>query len=232
MPPSLADIERALAPSGMIVRGGFHPTADDAVPNVTGDASLILVGNAGSAMWHPFAAAWPAARRDFERHPLNVWTRDVIDPIAADFGGRALYPFDGPPYLPFQRWAVRAEGIHASPLGLLLHPVYGLWHAYRAALVFDDRLSMPDPADVLHPCLSCAGKTCLAACPVGAFQVGHYDVPACAEHLCGNEAEREDGCMDRGCLARRACAIGQQYHYLPPHARFHMQKFRLTHTGC
>ena len=60
----------------------------------------------------------------------------AIDPLARSVGAMALYPFDGPPYRPFQRWAMRAEPVAPSPLGLFIHPEYGLWHAYRAALVF------------------------------------------------------------------------------------------------
>ena len=41
----------------------------------------------------------------------------------------ALFPFGGPPHFPFQQWARRAEPVHPSPIGLLIHPIYGLWHS-------------------------------------------------------------------------------------------------------
>jgi hypothetical protein len=223
----LVDIERAVAPLGMIVRGGFHPEPADAVPGVaTADATLILIGNTGSAMWEPFDRAWPDERRAQERHPLNTWTREAMSPIAAAFAARALYPFDSAPYLPFQRWATRAEGLRSSPLGPLLHPMYGQWHAYRAALVFSYRIAVPPPEPMLDLCGNCPDKSCLSGCPVGAFTGNSYDVPGCAGHLVGkNGAE----CMERGCLARRACPVGREHLYRPEHARFHMQKFRLSH---
>src|SRR4030095_137820 len=41
------------------------------------------------------------------------------------------------------RWAMRAEAVAPSPLGILIHPDYGLWHAYRGALAFAERLALP-----------------------------------------------------------------------------------------
>ena len=228
MPASLADIERAIAPLGMIVRGGFHPEPADAVPGAeTGEATLILIGNAGSAMWEPFDRTWPAERRAHERHPLNVWTRETVSVIADGLAATALYPFDGPPYLPFQRWAARAEGLRPSPLGPLLHPVYGQWHAYRAALVFGCRVAVPAPKPMPDLCANCPDRPCLSNCPVGAFRIHSYDVPGCAGHLVGKNG---GDCMALGCLARRACPVGRDYLYSPPHAQFHMEKFRLSHA--
>jgi len=227
MPVMLTDIERAVTPFGLIVRGGFHPVPGDAVPGAEAtEVTLVLIGNAGSAMWHAFHRAWPAARRKQERHPLNTWTREVISPIATDLGARALYPMDGPPYLPFQRWAAKAEGLRQSPLGTLLHPVYGQWHAYRAALVFGYRMPVPLPQPAPDFCAECRDKPCLSGCPVSAFRPERYDVATCAAHLATSEGGE---CMDRGCLARRACPVGREYLYSPVHARFHMEKFRLSH---
>lgn len=229
MPTVLADIERALIPLGMIVRGGFHPTPADGVPEAEpGRATLVLIGNAGSAMWEAFDRAWPAARRRHVRHPLDTWTRESVSPIAARLCSRALYPMDGPPYLPFQRWAAKAEGLRQSPLGTLLHPVYGQWHAYRAALVFWYRIPVPLPQPAPDLCAECRDSPCLSACPVSAFRPDRYEVAACAAHLTRIEGSE---CMGRACLARRACPVGREYRYRPVHARFHMEKFRLSHRN-
>ncbi len=108
-------------------------------------------------------------------NPLDRWTRRVVDPIADGLGARAAYPF-GEPRWPFQRWALRAETLHPSPLGILIHDEYGLWHAWRAALLFAERLDLPPRSDAPSPCESCAEKPCLSACPVGAFSRSGYDV--------------------------------------------------------
>ena len=109
-----------------------------------------------------------------------------------------------------------------SPLGLNIHPTYGLWHAYRAALLFPVAFDLPVPRSGAHPCDSCLAKPCLSACPVHAFSPAGYDVPACAGHL---KTSRGEACMSRGCLARHACPVGQGLGYAPAQAEFHMRAF-------
>ena len=126
-----------IAPFGLIVRGGFHPDTSDGVPGNPG--TLVLIGNAGPAMWEVFAKEHRGGP-----DPLDAWTRTVLGGVAAKLGATALFPFDGPPYLPFQRWAMRAEAVFPSPIGPLIHPEYGLWHAYRGALAFAEALDLPE----------------------------------------------------------------------------------------
>ena len=209
-------IAARLAPLGLIARGGFQPEAADGVP---GDpAVLVMIGNAGPAMWPVFGA-----QRTPGPDAMNRWSRQAIDAVAAELGAAALYPFDGPPWYPFQRWAQRAEPVFPSPIGMLIHPEHGLWHAYRGALAFDAAVEgLPDPGGVASPCESCADKPCLTTCPVGAFDGKAYDVPACAGHL-----RRPEGadCLDLGCRARRACPVGREATYLPAQAAYHMAAF-------
>ena len=205
-----------LADLGLILRGGFHPVEEDGAPD--GTATLLLIGNAGPALWRRSGGALGE-----EAYALDAWTQRVMEPIAGRFGAKALYPFGGPPYHPFQRWAKRAEGLHSSPLGMLIHPEYGLWHAYRAALCFAGEVAAPARATFVNPCEACADKPCLSTCPVAAFSVEEgYDVPACAGHL---KSSRGEDCMTLGCRARRACPIGRDMTYDPDQAAFHMRAF-------
>ena len=215
----LTRIERALASHGLILRGGFRPESDEA--DLEGIGTVVLVGNAGGGMWEAFS---PHIHE--ERNPLDRWTKIVIDPIAEKFGARAIYPFgaDAPP---FQRWAVRAETVYPSPLGILIHPEYGLWHAYRAALLFSERLDLPPRSAAPSPCDTCADKPCLSACPVGAFSGTAYDVAGCASHL----ASADQICLSGGCLARNACPVGQDWRYPGAQARFHMAAFSRSVAG-
>jgi len=221
------EIDAAFAGSGLICRGGFHPEAADGVPQPNGPAAtVVVVGNAGPEMWQRFSAAYSADHRQAEANPLNDWTRDLIGKAAAALGAAAVYPFDGPPYLPFQRWAMRADGVHVSPIGPLIHPQYGLWHAYRGALLLTERIDVPAEFSEPSPCDGCADKPCLGTCPVDAFSVEGYDVPACRDYIATVAGE---DCLGAGCLARRACPVGRDYIYAPDQARFHMQRF-LTST--
>src|SRR5262249_44638381 len=162
-----------------------------------------------------FSAAWQS---DFEKDPLNDFTRRVVSEIANDCNATALFPFDGPPHLPFQRWAQRAESVHISPIGLLIHPDFGLWHAYRGALAFADRLDFPPPNYRPSLCASCSERPCLNACPVKAFKGGGYDVESCVNHILSVAGE---ACLSRACLARRACPIGPTFAYELAQATFH-----------
>jgi hypothetical protein len=153
---------------------------------------------------------------------LDDWTRRVVVPVAERFGARAAFPSDGPPWLPFQRWAMRAEGVRASPLGVLIHPDFGLWHAYRAALVFDRALDLAPAPLRAHPCDTCADRPCLTACPVGAVTAEAYAVDKCAQHVAGGAGE---ACRSIGCLARRACPVGAGQVYPERAMAFHMAAF-------
>lgn len=212
-------LRRAAAAHGLLLRGGFRIEAADLGPplDLPEGGTVLLLGNAGAAMWRAFAASGPDGP-----DPLNRWTMSVVAPIAAALGARPLYPF-GDTAVPFQRWAARAERLQPSPLGLLMHPDYGLWHAYRAALVFAAALPLPEAAARPHPCASCAGRPCLSACPVGAFSEGGYDVAACAAWLAsGTGAD----CLAQGCRARDACPVGRAWRYPDAQVRFHMQAYR------
>lgn len=224
MPDELSQLHEALADHGLLLRGGFHPVPDDGVPGDSG--TLVLVGNAGPAMWNAFATVCDAYGD--APNPLDAWISDVLGRVAADAGAVPLFPFGGPPHLPFQRWAQKAEPVHPSPVGVLIHPEFGLWHAYRGALAFAETLDLP-PRDIRpSPCATCADKPCLSACPVGAFDGEAYDVPACVGHI---RTPAGADCMERGCRARRACPIGQGYVYMPAQAAFHMQAFTAAQSG-
>ena len=213
-----------MAGAGLVVRGALPLRGDEAVGVLAGRRSLVLVGLAGRRGWDGFATSPEAA--DGAPDPLDRWSRRCLEGLADELGALALFPFGGPPYWPFQQWARRAEPLHPSPLGLLIHPEYGLWHSYRGALAFVEDLAPPAPAaapaPVGHPCVSCAGQPCLAACPVRAFSAAGYDVDVCAGWL-----RRPEGadCMARGCLARRACPLGRDYAHGADQAAFGMKAF-------
>ena len=139
-----------LEPHGLILRGGFgfargrsgpaRPIGRTGADPCCWSARRALrrgriscAGGSGSPPIHRRSARQLVARRS-------------IGAVAATFGARAVSPSDRP-YLPFQQWAMRAEGLKPSPLGILMHPRYGLWHAYRGALLFDAEIAVEAPRD-------------------------------------------------------------------------------------
>ena len=219
----LETIARAAAAEGLSLRGAFHPEAADGVPDLSDGRparTLVLLGNAGSGLWPAFTAAPEFA--DGKAHPLNRWSLRVIGGLAARFDARAVFPFGAPPHRPFVAWAKRAEPVADSPLGMLIHPDHGLWHAYRGALALAAALTLP-PRDMRsRPCDHCLDRPCLDACPVSAFSSAVYDVAACVGHIAGSAGA---DCLDLGCRARRACPVGRKVQYAPAQARFHMAAF-------
>jgi hypothetical protein len=213
----ILQIRAAIAEAGLACRGALHPT------NRAQGETIVLVGFAGNLGWPAFAASPEAT--DGKPDPLDRWSRRIISALAERLGATPLFPFGGPPYLPFQHWAQQAEPVHPSPIGVLIHPDWGLWHSYRGALAFADRLNLPEPDQRPSPCDSCAEKPCLTACPVSAFTPGGYDIAACVRHI---SAPTGADCMALGCRARAACPVAPEYRYAPERAAFHMRAFRVA----
>jgi len=203
----------------MAVRGGFvveradHvPARADGLPTV----SVVIVGNVGGAMWPRFRRE----QRD-ESDPLDAWTRRVLRPIAEAHDADLVHPSDIP-YQPILAWAQRGAEVWPSPIGLLVDARYGLWHAYRGALLFADEVAgLPTRSGATSPCVGC-DQPCLTSCPVDAFTPGHYDHEACRSHVRSGTQPR---CLTDGCAARRACPVNADGYYGADQMEFHMRAF-------
>ncbi len=229
-PDDFADLIERLEVSGLVCFGGLKITANECAQ---GSEALIgqkglLIGNAGSAMWRVFSQS--AEYADGAPDPMNRWTKRVLDVLADETGARVVYPFDEP-YWPFQRIAQKASQSRSSPLGILIHPKYGLWYAFRGLVIFDEvhefmsqiNELVATSEDLNHPCATCLDKPCLSACPVGAFTGEQLDVKACFTHL---DSANDPDCMQSGCQARCACPIAKEHQYDGAQLHFHMKSYR------
>lgn len=213
--PSLDAIEKAARSRALTVLGGFHPDPEDGAPE--GYGTLLLLGPDEPEFWSVFRTS--PEMQDGARDPLDRWSRRVATGLARDFGGRAIFPFDGPPWAPFQRWALRSQRCHASPVNLLVHDRLGLFVSFRAALALPGRIAMP--AAPSSPCADCA-RPCLTACPVSALGPRGYAVAACKSHISGPD---EANCRDRGCAVRRSCPVSARHPRPEAQSAFHMGAF-------
>ncbi len=180
-----------------------------------GDTTITLIGPDEPRFWDIFCAS--PEFNDSAGAPLDRWSKRVITDIAVAHDAEPLFPFGGPPFEPFFTWAKQTGRFWASPIGFLVHDEAGLFVSFRGAI---RRKTAAIIGTSEQPCLSCEGQPCATACPVGAFDDG-YDVAACKAHVI-SDAGRD--CRTNGCLARRACPVGQGTR-LPAQAAFHMEAF-------
>ena len=203
-----AAIAAAALRAELDIMGGVHEDG----------GTILLLG--------PSARFWPALKsgpewQDGAPDPVDRWSLRVIGALAADLGGEALFPFGGPPYLPFLRWATASGRAWQSPAGMIVHDTAGLWVSYRGALRFSHQIPLPRAG--LSPCETCADQPCMSACPVDALSAARgYDVAACHAFL---DTPAGDDCLSHGCKARRACPVSQAFGRDPEQSAFHMSYF-------
>lgn len=219
----IASVRALVGAHGLICRGGsdFGPRED--APRLPGGGearAVLLIGSAGAGYW-PHFSRWRAGLAQPVSDPLDTWARQIVEAAAARVDAHAVSPSDQP-YLPFQRWAMRAEALRPSPLGVLMHPEFGLWHAYRGALLFDRRLGFAPAAVPRHACDDCLEKPCLQACPVGAHGRDGFDHAGCLSWLGGGSGGE---CAAYGCRDRNACPVGERHRYPLAAQAFHMRAF-------
>jgi len=181
--------------------------------------TVALIGpDEPAGFWEHFTASpeWADGAAD----PMDRWSARVIRAMAVALDAEALFPFGGPPWLPFQSWAVRTGRIHESPVRLLVHDTAGLWVSFRGALRVPGLVELP-PAPP-NPCDDCATKPCLSACPAHALGAPGYDLAACHAFL-DTGAGRD--CLVAGCRVRAACPVSRRFARLAAQSEFHMSRF-------
>lgn len=205
MPKALISAARD---QGLAMRGMVHD----------GGQTVLLFGPDEPDFWGKFTAAPEYHDRDPD--PLDRWSKRILGALAADHGGHAVFPSDGPPYPPFLSWALASSQAWSSPIGPLVHAQAGLFISYRGAIILPSVLPQLDASRA--PCPTCAAP-CATACPVGALSSEHfYDVPRCKSYMRSPQGE---SCLHEGCLARRACPVAIDFQRLPAQSAFHQRAF-------
>lgn len=210
------DVAELAAAERLEIFGAFHPDAEDGAPK--GTRTLLLLGPAEPGFWSHVTESAPF--RDGAADPLDRWSRQVIGGMACRLGGKAVFPFGGPPWAPFIGWAKRSGRAWESPVGFLVHDLAGLMVSFRGALALPERVDLP-ALPAAPPCATCA-RPCIAACPVSALTADGYDTAACHTFL--DTASGAD-CMSRGCAVRRSCPVSRRYGRLDAQSAYHMRRF-------
>jgi methylmalonic aciduria homocystinuria type C protein len=212
-------LRRELGPRGLDILYPFSVDAslDDlfVFPRFDEPARLgVLIGNS-RALWAPFTA-WVKREPAPSAHPLHDYVKAALVPAQGALGvPHYLYFAERLDYdagggkrsaVPLQRLGSRVGLASLGPAHLSVHPEYGPWFAYRAALVLD----LPPPATPdtprTEPCASCP-----APCK------GALDLALGPEHSLAVERNWQrwlavrDACPERSDARYSDAQIG--YHY-------------------
>lgn len=183
--------------------------------------SIALVGNYGRRLWDQLP---DIAQHE---HPIDDYSRTEVERVLTEklgtTGWTILFPGRSRGAVPGLQTLGEAAGWHyPSPLGNGIHPLHGLWFAYRAVVAFDfafpeSRLSeVMSGANAASPCLSCVDQPCIGTCPASALVIDRLpNLHACA----GFRSSEQSPCAER-CLARESCPVGTQSRYADEQIRY------------
>jgi hypothetical protein len=187
--------------------------------------SIIVVGNGGGDFWRAYTAHAAANPGWYQReNPLDDFTRVVVEGTltpavrAQDVCCTPIYPFvGGARTLNFMQLGKLAGLGGPSIVGVLVHPDFGPWIAFRAALLVNVAIEAAGAALGFDPCPQCTARSCVKACPAEAVSsVTGWDLQRCLTH----RVELEADCAPR-CHARVACVLGPQHRYPDDELAYH-----------
>jgi len=174
-------------------------------------ATVLVLGSGGRTMWPSVERGFVDRDDPVDEHALDALTAAVgtLEPL----GATILWPSGS--HLPVTRLGELAGWSHPSPMGLGIHPAFGLWFAYRGVIGLEAALpSTATPSS--SPCDGCVQRPCIAACP--ADVLSHQAPPKVA--ACFTERLRAGGC-ESSCVARRACPVGAEHGYVSAQEAHH-----------
>lgn len=180
---------------------------------------LLLVAHGGRMLWRAFQAA---GRGGKTADPIDRYSRRAVSTVVSEFWGVAadgvtfLYPLTDH-LIPLQQLGTAAGWSHRSPIGTDIHPDYGLWFAYRAAVLVENPLPLLSAPVRPSPCDTCVDQPCVTTCPAGAVgEIGRFGLNACVTH----RLQSQSSCAGQ-CLARLACPAAVQHRYTAGQIAYH-----------
>ncbi len=168
-------------------------------------AQLILIGNAGPALWRAVEATNITSADpidDFSTQAVCRW----LDGLAGGGERQMLYPGTAPVGL--QTLGNVAGWHHPSPFMVGIQPHWGTWFAYRAVVLANTRLPISAPVHTTSPCNACGDRPCVRACPAAAMASGRFSLEACLDYR-----RAPDSACARTCVARLRCPVGAEHRY-------------------
>jgi hypothetical protein len=236
-PPSWPDLDAAAEAAGLnlrvvVARGEVEAAFTRAARNAAapglrtplalrspsaihaGWRSALLLGSAGRPFWERCRAA-PGAPPDPLDRCAEREAATLLEPLRErDPSAQSVFPFrHARQVVPFQALAAGLPWAVAGPFGVAVHPRFGPWFAWRAALLTALE-TPPTPAPAPAPCAACPAP-CVAACPAGAVARSGFAWEACVDFRLAQAPCRET------CLAREACPAGAEFRYGAEQMAYH-----------
>ncbi len=183
-------------------------------PKSTAFRYLLLVSDGGSSLWRNMMQQRGSEPQ--ERDPVDTFTRRCLQSL---LGNDAAIIYPGNHFIPLQGLGSLAGWHHTSPLGLGIHPEFGLWYAYRAVILSNEALTpLTDAPGGESPCADCDDRPCIAACPASAALESGFNVRACSSFRLPGDSPCESTC-----LARQACPVDAEHRYGVDQMTYHCQ---------
>jgi len=178
---------------------------------LTNCQSAIVFANGGTQFWECFVEDIRANPEHFteHQHPVDDFVLrciESVDSVPNHTRRWITCSEDSDVFLDFRVLAERVGLGHQSPVGLLIHPEYGLWVSMRMVLLTTEHLSHTVLSTV-SPCTGCETKPCINACPAGAVSISGWSVQKCASF------HRESTVCEGVCYSRMRCPVGSQYRH-------------------
>jgi len=166
---------------------------------------LILIGHGGRRLWEAVQASGIVSA-----DPIDEFTVQTVSAWFAECqpGVRHTLIYPGAPPVGLQKLGELAGWHHPSPFMVGINAAWGSWYAYRAVLLADSNFTPTTPVQDVSPCLACAGRVCVAACPGGALGGDSFALEACIAWR-----RRPDSSCRTSCLARLACPVASEHRY-------------------
>lgn len=175
---------------------------------------LLLTGHGGRLFWQKLQEVGMKTA-----DPVDTFSTQLTTQFINDYLGNPrhlqLYPF-GDYLVPLTQLGEWVGWSHPSPLGQGISEQFGVWFAYRTAVLVNGNFPTTPRIQTESPCQSCAAKPCITTCPAGAVQVEEFQIPPCVNFRLSDHSP----CADR-CLARMACPVAPEHRYTLPQIQYH-----------
>jgi|TARA_Y100000310_G_C20673939_1_gene811786 ferredoxin-like protein FixX len=176
-------------------------------------SQLLLYGHAGRRFWERLTESEKDSSNRFDEKSVRLISAG-LERFAKGSPYKILYP--GIARVPLQDLGRLSGWHHDSPLGLGIHPTFGLWFAYRGVVLSETTFNPTIPLRDASPCLSCDDDPCISACPAKVLSHDGFDVNKCVSY----RLEQASNCASK-CIARIACPVTEHryaeeqmtYHY-------------------